>query len=877
MAFIKILIIEDDLFYQTYVNDLLKDEKVDVTNAQDGEQGIRMAVSEKPDVILTDIEIPKIQGFVLLRHLKERPETARIPVIMMSGKVEKDLFEKHAKLKIHADGYLLKPFSRQELLEMIGKVVSARDGGGGDAAPGVAEPLGDQGRWDPSGSLPDEDEAGTGSASPQPRTRLKPLALVVDDSSYVCDLTQDYLKNEGFSVAVAMDGEEGLRLVGEKMPDVVLLDIQMPGMDGFEVCEALKSDSRTSRIPIILMSAVVDMGTIEKHPRLSHHPDAYLQKPFKKNELLDLIYEHLPTVSPYRDVESKTGFIVPGEKDIMWPDGDRHPMGLDGEATGPTGLSPQERVGAPSQSEEKLARELQMLRVEYDQFREKALADAAAWTDERGKINEKMVLATKRAEESGDSLKNVQREADKLRMNLEAALAAKREVEDQATAMAESVKRASQGHGLDEEISRLRKENIELRSQAAEAHTSIKRAETLEALLAETQEENRQLRESLSFSEGSADLKDQIGRYQAKMEEIQGQVEAADLRRAEAETEVEKLRQRNRKLSEDLEARQKEATSAVNEMETLRVNLRAMEADAADSNRKVAVLESDLERHKVIGEQESRMRRELEERLFTVQNENRVQAGELVTLREGASEMDTLRAKVSVLTREKQILEEGLRKSMALQATAGRAGEGSQAREDLSGRLTQLEEVLKRTVNEAQQALLEQKGREEVLQGKHRELMEALERERSEHKREREGWRDREEDLKKMVEDFLDERRRTMGDEIARMFPVHVRGNARPYEVVSKKRRFGQIALVVLLAVVAFLLGYLTLSTMKGPSVNPPRESGTHRLEGRPGVGTAPAGVDAALLSPATEGECRVVSRPRNASSPPESRPYPYA
>ena len=90
----KFLVIEDDQFYRTYVDDLLADLDVEIISAPDGETGLALAVSEKPDLIITDIEIPKIQGFVLLRNIRERPETRDIPVILMSGKVEKDMLER---------------------------------------------------------------------------------------------------------------------------------------------------------------------------------------------------------------------------------------------------------------------------------------------------------------------------------------------------------------------------------------------------------------------------------------------------------------------------------------------------------------------------------------------------------------------------------------------------------------------------------------------------------------------------------------------------------------------------------------------------------------------------------------------------------------
>ena len=91
MPKLKFLVVEDDLFYQTYVNDLLAETGVDIINATDGEAGLSLAVAELPDLIITDIEIPKLQGFVFFKSLRERPETKHIPVIMMSGKVEKAL------------------------------------------------------------------------------------------------------------------------------------------------------------------------------------------------------------------------------------------------------------------------------------------------------------------------------------------------------------------------------------------------------------------------------------------------------------------------------------------------------------------------------------------------------------------------------------------------------------------------------------------------------------------------------------------------------------------------------------------------------------------------------------------------------------------
>ncbi len=845
MADIKLLIIEDDLFYQTYVNDLLKGARIDVVNASDGEQGLELARSERPDIILTDIEIPKIQGFVLLRHLKEGPETSHIPVIMMSGKVEKDLLERHARLTVAAEGYLLKPFSRQELLDMIDRVVS------GERVLEIDSPTAERASVTagPALEVPSVIETEPSEESFPPQhvvSRLKPMVLVVDDSPYVCDLTRDHLEEAGFMVRVAMDGDQGLNLVREERPDIVLLDVQMPKMDGFRVCENIKRDDRTRKIPVILMSAVVDERSFERHSRLEYHADAYIQKPFKKREILDLIYEHLPAVALHGAVESKMDFFVPDEGDLIsakeWSP--IHESVSGSEGPGIFGAS--DEVPERSESEEQLARQIQALQEDYEQFREKAEEASSRSADEREQLREKLTLATRRAETAGDALKAVQGEAEKLRMNLEAALAAKREIEDQASRMAESVRTGSVDGDPGGELSRLRKENIELTARLADADASFRRAEDMEDLLARTQTENRQLRESLAFSEGGSGGRSGITDLKRELEESRTLLAESEKRALEVEVEARKARDLANRLTDDLQAQGENMRISLGEMERLRADLKIMEADASAKNRRMAVLQSELENLKTAEALESGTRRKLEERLLTLQSERGAQERELNALRLAAAETDELKARVGVLNKEKDLLQERLRESVALREDA-ESRSAAYAREDeLSSRLDQIEGVLKRTVTEAQQTFQDQRAREEDLQERLKEVVGSLEAERNEHQRERDTWQAREQDLRGMVEDFLDERRRMMGDEIAQMFPVHVRRNAPAYEVISGKRKLGNIALAILLLVLVFFLGYLTLSRIESRSVRtskisinslPPAGSQMEARQGEPHPG----------------------------------------
>ena len=112
--------------------------------------------------------------------------------------------------------------------------------------------------------------------------------LVVDDDRVIQQLLEVNLELEGYEVAgTASDGREAIAMAAELKPDLILLDIMMPKMDGLEVCRHLKADPKLSKIPIVLLSArAQDMDIREG---LEIGADAYLTKPFDPVELLDVV------------------------------------------------------------------------------------------------------------------------------------------------------------------------------------------------------------------------------------------------------------------------------------------------------------------------------------------------------------------------------------------------------------------------------------------------------------------------------------------------------------------------------------------------------------------------------------------------------------
>ena len=111
-----------------------------------------------------------------------------------------------------------------------------------------------------------------------------PKILVVDDNIQNLELLQAYLKDIECETMSAKDGAEAMESVSQNAPDLILLDVMMPKMSGFEVCRRLKNDPATTNIPIIMVTALNEMGDIERG--IDSGSDDFVSKPVNKLELL---------------------------------------------------------------------------------------------------------------------------------------------------------------------------------------------------------------------------------------------------------------------------------------------------------------------------------------------------------------------------------------------------------------------------------------------------------------------------------------------------------------------------------------------------------------------------------------------------------------
>ncbi len=131
--------------------------------------------------------------------------------------------------------------------------------------------------------------------------------LIVDDNAQNLELLQAYLETLPCRLVTATDGIEALSAVAEHKPDLVLLDVMMPRMSGFEVCQKLKSDPATRSIPVIMVTALNEIGDIERG--VESGTDDFLTKPVKKLELITRVKSLLRVRHLKRELDRTLAYL----------------------------------------------------------------------------------------------------------------------------------------------------------------------------------------------------------------------------------------------------------------------------------------------------------------------------------------------------------------------------------------------------------------------------------------------------------------------------------------------------------------------------------------------------------------------------------------
>jgi len=238
----RILIIEDSAAQRRLMSEYLKKIDAKLEIVEDGTVGLERALAGGFDLILSDIELPGISGLEICRRVKNEcnPSVAVILVSTLSADLDIE-----RGFEAGAAAYLPKPFRGEDLLHIV------------------------------------EDAMHKTFVHQQQRI------LIVDDSSVIRTILARGLNESGFETVCAANGVEAFRLAREKKPDLVLTDLNMPEMNGMQLCRQLKHDSELHDLPLVVMSANGDKGTMRR--MVSMGAAGFLVKPFSHDQAAILI------------------------------------------------------------------------------------------------------------------------------------------------------------------------------------------------------------------------------------------------------------------------------------------------------------------------------------------------------------------------------------------------------------------------------------------------------------------------------------------------------------------------------------------------------------------------------------------------------------
>jgi CheY-like chemotaxis protein len=221
-----VLVIDDDPTVHDLMRRFLEKEGLHMMAASAGEEGLRLAKTLHPAAIILDVLMPGMDGWAVLTALKADPELTDIPVIMQTI-----VDDKRMGYALGATDYLTKPIDRQRLASLLRKYRC--------------------------------------SHPPCP-------VLVVEDDTAMREVLRRTLEAEGWAVCEAANGREALAYMAEERPELILLDLMMPEMDGFQFVDEVRTHQDWRSIPIVVVTAL-DLSAADRR-RLNGYVEQILQK-----------------------------------------------------------------------------------------------------------------------------------------------------------------------------------------------------------------------------------------------------------------------------------------------------------------------------------------------------------------------------------------------------------------------------------------------------------------------------------------------------------------------------------------------------------------------------------------------------------------------
>ena len=244
-----ILVVDDEAGVREILYELITDLGYRVSMAASGQDALQMLAQDRADLVITDLMMPQMNGWQLLKIIKQR--FTYLPVIVLTGYISQEGEEMLTNSQ--TDGYLVKPVDRAKLRQTL-------DAFREQTKPGRAADI-----------------------------------TILDDDPAALSALEHALTRRGYQVNTFTEPGDALQHIRETGPDLLILDLMLQGIDGFEITRILREDDQTSRLPILVLTAAPSKENVLKAIKLDIN--GFVAKPFEPKAIAERVRKTLENTS----------------------------------------------------------------------------------------------------------------------------------------------------------------------------------------------------------------------------------------------------------------------------------------------------------------------------------------------------------------------------------------------------------------------------------------------------------------------------------------------------------------------------------------------------------------------------------------------------
>ena len=263
----RVLVVDDILPNVKLLEAKLSNEYYDVLTAMNGPDALTKVAEESPDLVLLDVMMPGMDGFEVCNKIKENPETAHIPVVMVTALT--DVQDKVRGLEAGADDFLSKPINDTALMARVRSLVRLKMS---------------TDEWRIRENTANQLGVVETSTNAMNESAEKAHVLIIEDKDFELRKMEETLATDQHTVMGAESGLQAMELVSTHDFDLVIVSLNLEGEDGLRLCSHLKSNERTRAVPLVMIGGDDDMSMIAHGLEIGAHD--YLLRPVERSELL---------------------------------------------------------------------------------------------------------------------------------------------------------------------------------------------------------------------------------------------------------------------------------------------------------------------------------------------------------------------------------------------------------------------------------------------------------------------------------------------------------------------------------------------------------------------------------------------------------------